>query len=169
MPPDNDDRKQSNRNSHPLLSLPHGFWVWNENPQASPGKDDLFAESGLSFLPPPRHEDSPPKRKGVSGLSSRSTRAAGKFSSHLSEHGFSLKSSPNICSHRTLTCCRCLQTPEVKNQEQSWCEPLWETHPVWVNPLDSVLLNSECPDFLHKYTSSISLSSTYTLSHGKNN
>lgn len=49
--------------------------------------------------------------------------AVGKFSSHLSEHGFNLKSRPNICSQRTPARCRCLQTPEVKNQEQCWCEP----------------------------------------------
>lgn len=110
------------------------------------------------------------REKGCQDWARGLHRAAGKFSSHLSEHGFSLKSSPNICSHRTLTCCRCLQTPEVKNQEQSWCEPLWETHPVWVNPLDSVLLNSECPDFLHKYTSIFLWAApTLCVSHEKNN
>lgn len=135
----------------------------NKNPQACPGQDDLWAESGL-FPASSLTRGFPTKGKGGQNPARGLCWAVGNFSSRLSEHGFNLKSRPNICSQRTPACCRCLQTPEVKNQEQCSCEPcgkhiLCEWIPL--NP-QCVLLNSECPDFSHKYTSSISLSSTYT-------
>lgn len=37
----------------------------SENPQAFPGKDDLFAESGSQFPASSMMEDSPPKGRGV--------------------------------------------------------------------------------------------------------
>lgn len=171
LSPDNDG-KQRNRNSHPLLSLLHGCWLRNENPQASPREDDLFGKSGL--LPPPWHEDSPPKGRGVK--------------TELEVHTEQRESFPHICQNmasvwraaqtsvfrRTPACCRHLQTPEVKNQEQRWCEPLWEPHPVWVNPLDRVCSVKFWASWLLtqiylNYFSCRWVAPTLSISHGKSN
>lgn len=165
LSPDNDDRKPKNRNSHPLLSLPHGCWVRNENPQASSGKDDLFAESGLSFLPPPWHEDSSPKRMGVKTELEVYTEQWGSFP-HICQNTDSVwwaaqtsvlrghLHAADVCKHLRL---KIRSNAAVSHRgKHIFCE--------WIPLTRSVLLNSESPDFLHKYTSSISLSSSYTSS-----